>query len=54
MQKITIKMTEEEGRKALNELHTLVIELVEEASKARHREVESAQMARCQGNVNIS
>ena len=44
---------EEEGRATLNELHAAVLELVEEASKARHREVDAAQEARSQGEVNL-
>ena len=39
----------EEGRKALTQLHTLVLELIEEASRAKHRGNKDAQEARHEG-----
>ena len=39
----------EEGRKALTQLHTVVLELIEEASRAKHRGNKDAQEARHEG-----
>ena len=44
-----VRRMAEEGREVLTQLHTVVLELIEEASRAKHRGNKDAQEARHEG-----